>query len=505
MKKNLPRICVLILIVCLLSVLKSHDMLSWTVFIASVFGIAYAALFFGKFLFALISSFYIVLSVIDLHLNRMYGISVLTAAPWLALLIADTNKTEVIEYLPKISRTEWGLIVAATFPFFLKSPLKKKYSPLFLCAFIPLFLIGYVSHLYPVLQFFATEQNAQAVSEHNAFRFHAAASEQSPRTVILIIGESHRYAEFSKAFEKYAPHFQNLFFLNDMISQHANTMRTVPMILSRKKFENTDTFFTEKSIFSLFEEAGYDTYFMHYTATSNITEKNDLSFVYNDARHFVNFANEKGSLHDKNIVGKIRDILRRNTGKKLIVVKMIGVHIDFQNRYPPEFDTHRPSLRQKRRLFAISSKPTAADREKVLNSYKNAMDYSVKIIFDILTEIKKQPVPSLAFFSSDHGICIFEKGHLQLPPDCKQAFHIPAFFYLNPLMNKNAVKLKNLACNTNKPLTQEYLFETIASLADIDYPAKNEKLDLTTHCVDGKIKRTVERLNFDRSLAYEDL
>lgn len=506
MKKFLPRGCTLLLIVCLLSFLKADDLMSWTVFAASVLCLVLASACFGRLLFAAVCAFFILMAVVDLHLNRMYGISILTAAPWIALLIADTNKTEVMEYLPKINFVETTLIVSAFIPFCFKNPLTKKRSFLFAMLFIPVFFIGYAAHLQPVLRFFATNQNPETVLAHKNFRFHAVSSPKSPQNVILVIGESHRYEEFSVAFEKYVSSFRNLYFLDDMISLHANTMRAVPMILSRKKFDDTGTFFAEKSIFSLFEEAGYDTYFLHYTKTSNITEKNDLSFIYNDARRFVDFAATKGSLHDKNIVGEVRKILRQDNHKKLIVVKMIGVHIDFQNRYPPEFDTHQPSLpRQKRFLPVFSKKPEIGDREKVLNTYRNAMDYSAKIVSDILTLAKEQSVPTLTFFGSDHGICIFEKGHLQLPPDCKQAFHVPVLFYLNPPMIKDADKIQNLICNKNKPLTQEYLFETIASLAEIAYPSADKNFDLTTRCFNGTKRRTVERLNLDRSLAYEDL
>ena len=285
-----------------------------------------------------------------------------------------------------------------------------------------------------------------------------------------------------------------------------------------KNFKINQYFFSEKSLFTLFEEAGYETYFLHYTDSSNITEKNKLSFVYNDARHFINFASPDDAFHDIRIHNELNKILENDKRKKLIVIKMVGVHIDFQHRYPKEYDIRKPSLKEEasksklwnniRSVFKISPPPLTLPENKqaALNTYKNAMDYSVEIIKTLLDLSKQQKEATLTMFGSDHGICIFEKGTFQLPPNCQEAFHIPVLFHLNPALRKNSdsEKLKTLSCNIDKPLTQEYLFETIASLAGISYPAANKEYDLTAKCHPSSVKRKIGTFK-GAPAVYEDL
>ncbi len=499
----------------LLSYLKIEGMILLEDWIISVFCIS-ISFFFGPVLFLTTHIPLFILAVADLHLKRMYQLSVFEAAPWISMFILDANASEIQEYLPKISMTEYALL--ACVPLF--SALvwsyhpQKKLSKLWYIIFWFAFLTSYLSHLYPTASVFLSSNGKNILNAHKEFKFNPSASETAAHNVIIIIGESHRYSEFHEAFQKYRKEFNDLYSFDNMISLYANTMNSVPLILSRKKFQNTSFYFPEKSLFSLFEEAGYKTYFLHYTDSSDITEKNNLTFIYRDANNFVNFSSKKDSLHDIRIYDALNDILTNDHHKKLIVIKMIGIHVDFRYRYPAAYDTRKPSLKKniKKRTFgskiqSLFEMPLSPkDREKVLNTYKNAMDYSVEIIRSLFDLVQKQPESSLAFFSSDHGICIFEKGTLLLPPNCKEAFHIPMMFNLNPELRKNTVpeKIKNLSCNTRKSLSQEYVFETIVSLAGISYPTANKSFDLTAECIPDSGKRTVQKIPGDRSF-YEDL
>ena len=154
---------------------------------------------------------------------------------------------------------------------------------------------------------------------------------------------------------------------------------------------------------------------------------------------------------------------------------MIGAHINFSERYPdPDFSAFE--------RFLASVKPKTKERE--MYHYNKAVSYSAGVIEDIMEKIEHYAKPSLLLFSSDHGICIFDKGTFHIPANCQNAFHIPAMILLNPALSaKTPRRIKNnLACNENKPLTEEYYFETVASLAGISYPAADGQYDLTKKC-----------------------
>ena len=511
------RIILVLSVFSLLCFFRYQQTISLEIYILSTLCVFFSC-FFGPALFLTVNLPFLIIAVVDWHLIRMYRLSVTDAAAWVSMLILDTNRFEVYEYLSKINIAEYALLFPAFLSVFFvwfHRPARKAQT-LFYVAFWLAFPLSYISHIYPAARFLLIPEEKSVLNEHNAFKFAPSSSPEAAQNVIVIIGESHRYGEFQESFQKYEQKFTPLYNFSDFISNHANTMNAVPIILSRKKFKDKPAYFHEKSVFSLFEEAGYETYFLHYTDSSNFTEKNKLSFVYNDAMHFVNFAAPKGSLHDIRIYRELDKILNGSKQKKFIVIKMLGVHIDFKYRYPAAYDFRKPSLKDMESkstflktinatFFPSSAYMSPANKEIILNTYKNAMDYSAEIIQSLFVLAQKQQESTLIMFSSDHGICIFDKDAFQIPPDCKEAFHIPVLFYLNPALDQTIrpEKLKNLSCNTDKPLTQEYLFETIASLAGISYPTANEEYDLTKKCFSASVKRNIDQLGV-QSL-YEDL
>ena len=511
------RIILVLSVFSLLSFFKYEQTISLEIYTLSALCVFFSC-FFGPALFLTVNLPFLIIAVVDWHLIRMYRLSVTDAAAWISMLILDTNRIEVYEYLLKINIAEYALLflafLSAFFVWFYRPA--RKAQTLFYVIFWLAFPLSYISHIYPAARLFLISEEKSALNKHNSFKFASSSSPEAAQNVIVIIGESHRYGEFQESFQKYEQKFTPLYNFSDFISNYANTMNAVPIILSRKKFKDKPVSFHEKSVFSLFEEAGYETYFLHYTDSSNFTEKNKLSFIYNDAMHFVNFAAPKGSLHDIRIYRELNKILTGSKQKKFIVIKMLGIHIDFQYRYPIEYDIRKPSLKDteskstffkaiKAKLFSLSASMSSKNKEIILNTYKNAMDYSVEIIQNLFDLAKKQEESTLVMFSSDHSICIFDKDAFQIPPDCKEAFHIPVLFYLNPALNQTTEpeKLKKLSCNTDKPLTQEYLFETIASLAGISYPAADKEYDLTEKCFSAPVKRNIDQISV-QSL-YEDL
>lgn len=512
------RITFIAILFLLLSVSKIKTMIPLETYILSV-SCVFISFFFGPTLFLITNIPLLVLEVVDFHLRRMYQLSIFDAAPWISMLILDTNKDEIQEYLLRLNIFEYAtmvfIFISIIFARFYR-PDKKIPKSVYLVFWLS-FPLSQISCIYPTIAFFSDHSEKETLNAIKNFKFNPSISDKAAHNVIVIIGETHRYDEFQSSFQKYEKDFSSLYNFKDVISNYANTMNAVPTILSRKKFTDKSGYFSEKSLFSLFKEAGYDTYFLHYTNTSNITERNKLSFIYNDAQNFINFASPDDNLHDIRIFNELNKILTTNKRKKLIVVKMIGVHIDFQYRYPMTYDVRKPSLKQPdegsrfwskiKSVFKLSPPAVVLpeNKEAALNTYKNAMDYSVEIIDSLFGLAKKQPEATLTMFSSDHGICLFEKGHFQLPPDCREAFHVPVLFHLNQSLRKSSdsQKLKQLSCNSDKPLTQEYLFETLISLAGISYPTADKKYDLTNRCNPLTSKRSVDISQ--KMMFYEDL
>ncbi len=424
----------------------------------------------GALTYSALTTSSVLLSLSDSHFIRLFKHPFAPISDNILPLIFNANRHEAISYFRCFSPGEIVLFLlsAAGGIFCLYSkPVRHRrglsFTGLLLFCCIPLRV-----YLLPVSTFLkehSSFSNRSVLNEHARFRFHASARDDSAHTVLLLIGETHRYEAFWDAFP--TKKFPNLISFQNMISLYPNTIPSLRLLLSRKKFGYASPYFHEKSIFSLFREAGYSTYFLSYLPKDDGTH----AFLAKDAGHYINYASDK-TPDDKDMLPYLKKILK-NKSKKLIVIKMIGVHFHFEDRYPPEYDLRRPSFRSRKGL-----KAHAENKEILLNTYKNAMDYSVSLIVRAAEEINRLAEPAFMLFSSDHGFCIFDR-ELYGFPDCKEGYHIPYFIMANASYAGASSKSENLRKKSRLPLTQEYTFETAASLAGIHYPSADPRYDLT--------------------------
>ena len=85
-------------------------------------------------------------------------------------------------------------------------------------------------------------------------------------------------------------------------------------------------------------------------------------------------------------------------------------------------------------------------------------------------------------FLSDHGVINYDDGKNPFFGAAKSNFHIPCFIYGNDAFRRQlpAEKSRALISHQKMPATNSYIFETMASLAGIEYPERREALDLSS-------------------------
>lgn len=424
----------------------------------------------GALTYSILTTLSLFLSLSDSHLIRLFKHPFAPISDNILPLIFNANRHEVFSWLRCFSPGEVLLFFLAVSGgiFCLYSKPSRHNRGLCFTGFLLFCCVPLRPYALPVGTFLkerSSLSNRSVLNEHARFRFHASNRDNSAHTVLLLIGETHRYEDFWKAFP--IKKFPNLVSFQNMISLYPNTIPSLPLLFSRKKFGYASPYFHEKSVFSLFHEAGYDTYFLSYLPKDNGTH----AFFAKEAKHYINYAPDQAP-DDKDMFPYLKKILE-NKSKKLIVVKMIGVHFHFEDRYPSEYDLRRPSFRSRKGL-----KARVENKVPLLNTYKNAMDYSVSLVARAAEEINRLPEPAFMLFSSDHGFCIFDR-ELYGFPDCKEGYHIPYFIMANASYAGASSKTENLRQKSRLPLTQEYTFETVASLAGIHFPSADPRYDLT--------------------------
>lgn len=423
-----------------------------------------------------------ILMLVDMHLLRIYQETFRTMGEQLLNVMLFSIPEEYVAYFRVISPCEYALllllIALSGACFFYRREREERKSwkrHLFLWTVLSLGIVfGYPANIVQFaarLSFFDAKEKALRVRKEQ-FRWHAVSEKNAPHTVIFLVGESHRAKEFIPSWDR-LPALQNTLSFRNMISQYGYTLKALPMLLSRKKREDSSVFFHESSMFKLFEEAGYETHFIHYLSKL-LNGENSLNFITEDVMFYHRYGTPEDKCDDKGILPLLDRILKKDPErKKFIVIKMIGVHYNFEDRYPDSWDVLKPSL--KTQMYPY----TKENREVFLNTYRNAINYSIDVIRKIFLTVDRQEKSSLLFFISDHGMNIFDDG-VWNRSSTRTTYHIPFMIHANApyLRNGGEAVMKRLGKYADTPLISAYVFETLVSAAFIRREEYDPNYDL---------------------------
>lgn len=154
------------------------------------------------------------------------------------------------------------------------------------------------------------------------------------------------------------------------------------------------------SVWKYARKAGFETNFVE---AQNITEghrnfMNDKELKLID--HFVRYSKDTDiSLRDAKMVKQISRILARPQ-PQFVYVNKFGSHFPYQSSFPENETVFRPTMQ---------SYEVIEDRERLVNSYKNAIRWSVDRYFEaLLDEIDLSN--SVLIYTSDHGQNLLDDG-----------------------------------------------------------------------------------------------
>lgn len=182
-------------------------------------------------------------------------------------------------------------------------------------------------------------------------------------------------------------------------------------------------------------------------------------------------------LHD------LKELAANLTENTVLVLHMIGSHgPSYYLRYPPEFERFTPTCK--------TSELKNCSSEEILNAYDNTILYTDHILasfIDIL-DAEQNILPAM-FYVSDHGESLGENGlYLHGAPYFMapvEQTHVPMMLWMPETFSKtfeiDSSCMHDLA---DAPLSHDYLFSTILSLADVHSEVVNPSLNLIRKCHD---------------------
>ena len=279
-----------------------------------------------------------------------------------------------------------------------------------------------------------------------------------PDVVILIIGEKIRYSNWSinGYNKKTSPNLESIENLISFSNHHSNgnsTAGSIPFLITQATPKKQTLAYSQKTIVSLFKEAGYK--------TTWISSQNIFDYIENKTEpdNVFELYNKKHT--DLNIL-PVFDSIIKTENKKLIVINMIGGH----GSIPKSFNKFKPNSLLKKYPLSFKNKSI------YINDYDNMIFLQDYVLSKIIKSTKYENLSSIILFTADHGCNLFENenlfGYGSSNPTEKET-HIPLFIWGSNKFIKNNPKYSNLIKHQNLLTTNDNVFYTLADLADIKY------------------------------------
>lgn len=312
-----------------------------------------------------------------------------------------------------------------------------------------------------------------AAEEKKLFRWDATSEVHGKQTIIIVLGETTRadHMQIAGYSRETTPLLarENLIVFKDSISIGYHTLLSTPYMLTRKPVtaNNIHILFGESSIISAFKEAGFKTYYLSYLRPI-VKGDNAINQIVREADIYIQRSsdkNKRGGVEDTLYLPIVKDILQSDDfEKKLIVIKLIGSHFNYQDRYPIEFDKFQPSFKT-----TPYTGPDLTKKDIFVNTYDNSILHTDYVVASMINYLKQEDDEDvLLAFISDHGTSIYEDNQTLYGGMKKANYNAAMFFWLGEKASKRlSYGLPNMKANQEMPVDSTYFIDTVMTLAGI--------------------------------------
>lgn len=292
-----------------------------------------------------------------------------------------------------------------------------------------------------------------------------------PNTIILVIGES-ATRNYMKAFyednDETTPWLSSkkdkfLLFKN-AYSCAWNTVPALEHALTEANYYNNKEFNRSVSIIDMAKKAGYKTYWfsnqgkigIHDTPITMVAETCDTAIWGGTSRY------------DEGLLPHLKTV--NPNEKNFIVMHIMGSHIDYNHRYPKEYQ--------------IWTDPDTTGR---VADYKNSLVYTDTVLKDYFEYAEKNLNLNAFIYFSDHGT---DPNRSRDPDETKFiGLRIPLFIYLSDEYKQNNQQATAaLTANTDKFFSNDLVYNLICGILNIKSNHYNEAESLAS----PKYKFTIE-------------
>lgn len=294
----------------------------------------------------------------------------------------------------------------------------------------------------------------------------------TPSTLVLVIGESTNRQHMSL----YGYHRQTtprldalrneLTVFENVVASRPYTIETLQQALTFADQENPDLYLSTPSLMNIMKQAGYRTYWI--TNQQTMTQRNTMLTNFSkqtDEQVYLNNTRVQNSrAYDGAVLDPFSKVLADGVEKRFIIVHLLGTHMRYEFRYPPEDEYFK----------GRDDLPEWADAERTqfINEYDNAVRYNDFVVSSLIERLRGTQLKSQMLYFADHGEDVFDT-----PPHKfvgrNEAKPTPAMYTVPFLLwQSEAWRQANpqpLAGVTHRPYQTAHLIHTWAELVGLSF------------------------------------
>ncbi len=267
----------------------------------------------------------------------------------------------------------------------------------------------------------------------------------------------------------------DLITFENIVTPYAQTAASLRHVLTEANTQNKKPINQSVSLMGVFNKAGFETWWLSNQQPMRMPFAALAKTA--DHSHFIShdFHGVEVERYDGYLLPYIQEAIQAPAEKKVIFVHLMGSHLDYNNRYPPE----KSVFKNRDKLQAY--RPDVSDSQaSYINSYDNSIHYTDEIVGTTIADLTTVSNAAALLFFADHGEEVFDtkdfKGH---GPDGVTAsmLEVPFIVWRNSAYRETFPDVDQIMANhTGQPGLLDDVFHFAQCLTQVEsslYDAQN--------------------------------
>ncbi len=218
---------------------------------------------------------------------------------------------------------------------------------------------------------------------------------------------------------------------NDVVASDTHTVPNLRAMFLLPELKTGDGLLSSPSVVQMFSAAGFKTWWISNQITTHSALSTSLIADDADITLYLNTACDEGRSvrYDGDLLPELDKALADPAPHKAVFVHLLGSHLSYALRYPPEFAHFT-------RTDDIPDAPWRSTKEKhYINTYDNSIRYTDAVLTAIIDKVRNNGGRAVVLYVSDHGQEVYDtrpiRGQMAEHPS-RHMFDVPFLLWMSP-------------------------------------------------------------------------